>query len=196
MRDAREAHRERPGLAGRVTAAILESAAELVATHGDAASMADVAASAGVSRATVYRHFPNRQALLDELRRIALADVDARLRAARIGEVAPLEAIVRAVRALTESGHYATLLVGGRTGPELEGFGREIGAQLSSAFARAQDAGRIRRDLPAPWLAEALIGLVGSGFRASPAMGREDMVATITSVLLEGALETSARDAR
>lgn len=192
MDEEARAERQVAGLAGRVGAAILESAARLVARDGDAASMADVAAAAGVARATVYRYFPSRQALLDDLGRMAIADVDARLRAARIDEVAPLEAVTRAVRTLVEGREYTTLLLAARTGREPEGFERHVGAPLRAAFERAQDAGLIRGDVPSSWLAEALLGLVGSAFRASPPMGREDMVATVTSLLLEGVIQSSA----
>jgi TetR/AcrR family transcriptional repressor of mexCD-oprJ operon len=192
MDEEARAERQVAGLAGRVGAAILESAARLVARDGDAASMADVAAAAGVARATVYRYFPSRQALLDDLGRMAIADVDARLRAARIDEVAPLEAVTRAVRTLVEGREYTTLLLAARTGREPEGFERHVGAPLRAAFERAQDARLIRGDIPSSWLAEALLGLVASAFRASPPMGREDMVATVTSLLLEGAIQSSA----
>src|SRR5215207_1553439 len=94
----------------RVTAAILDGAARLFAVQGEQASMNDVAAAAGVARATVYRYFPNRQALLDELARAAVGDADARLAAARIDEVAPEEGIARAVRALVEVGESFVLL--------------------------------------------------------------------------------------
>ena len=56
-----------PSLQQRVTAAILDGAARLFAAQGEQASMTDVAAAAGVARATVYRYFPNRQALLETL---------------------------------------------------------------------------------------------------------------------------------
>ena len=42
---------------------IVEVAARLLGEH-TSAGMADVGAAAGVSRATVYRHFPTREALV------------------------------------------------------------------------------------------------------------------------------------
>jgi TetR/AcrR family transcriptional regulator, mexCD-oprJ operon repressor len=45
-------------LHARVSAAILEAAAAVLAERGEQASMADVAAAAGMARATVYRSFP------------------------------------------------------------------------------------------------------------------------------------------
>jgi len=64
----------RQALQQRVAAAILEGAAQIFAVQGEQASMNDVADAAGVARATVYRYFPNRDALLDELARAAVAD--------------------------------------------------------------------------------------------------------------------------
>lgn len=52
----------------RTRARILEGAATAVARHGLAKlEMSDVSAISGVSRGTLYRYFPNRDALLDEL---------------------------------------------------------------------------------------------------------------------------------
>ncbi len=45
----------RPALAERVSSAILEAAAGAPVDRGEQASMSDVAAAAGVARATVYR---------------------------------------------------------------------------------------------------------------------------------------------
>src|SRR3954462_3666652 len=74
--------------------------AQTFALQGARASMNDVAEAAGVARATVYRYFPNREALLDELARAAVSDVDTRVESARIDEGAPWGGIARAVRAL------------------------------------------------------------------------------------------------
>src|SRR4026209_688112 len=99
-----------PSLQQRVTTAILDGAARLFAAEGEQASMNDVAEAAGVARATVYRYFPNREALLDQLARAAVSDVDARMESARIDEVSPEEGIARAVRALVDVGDAFVLL--------------------------------------------------------------------------------------
>ena len=83
----------RPALQERVATAILAGAARLFAVEGEQASMNDVAAAVGVARATVYRYFPNRQSLLDELAHAAVSDADARLASSRIDEVAPEEGV-------------------------------------------------------------------------------------------------------
>ena len=95
---------QRHPLQQRVSAAILDGAASVFAIRGDQASMTDVAEAAGVARATLYRYFPSREALLDELAQAALGDVERRLAAARVEAVAPEEGIARAVRALVEVG--------------------------------------------------------------------------------------------
>src|SRR5918912_1793677 len=76
--------RRRQALQERVAAAILEAAARVLATGGEQASMTDVAAAAGVARATLYRYFPSRQALLDELGGVAADEAAARVVCARV----------------------------------------------------------------------------------------------------------------
>ncbi|MFJ8359463.1 TetR/AcrR family transcriptional regulator [Streptomyces sp. NPDC093984] len=44
---------------------LLKVAAEAFAEHGENASLDDIAKRAGVGSGTLYRHFPNRQALLE-----------------------------------------------------------------------------------------------------------------------------------
>ena len=50
-----------PAIQDRVAEAILDVAANLLASGGEPPSMADIAAAAGVGRATLYRHFPTRE---------------------------------------------------------------------------------------------------------------------------------------
>jgi AcrR family transcriptional regulator len=171
----------------RVTAAILDGAARLFAVQGEQASMNDVAAAAGVARATVYRYFPNRQALLDELARAAVGDADARLAAARIDEVAPEEGIARAVRALVEVGESFVLLARERVRSDPELFEHRLARPLRELFERGQAGGDIRADITPARLTESLIGLIVGVLMSTPPLGKEDMIATITGLFLDGA---------
>src|SRR2546427_1653576 len=81
-------------------AAILDATAHALSEHGRSTSMADVAAAAGVSRATLYRYYADREALLDALASHALADAAARLADAGLDRAPVEEAIVRIARAL------------------------------------------------------------------------------------------------
>ena len=177
----------RQALQQRVAAAILDGAAQIFALQGAQASMNDVAEAAGVARATVYRYFPNREALLDELARAAVGDVDARLESARIDEVAPEEGIARAVRALVDVGDGFVLLTRERLRSDPEQFERRLTQPLRRLFERGQAAGDIRADITSARLTESLIGLIVGVLTATPSLGREDVIATITGLFLDGA---------
>jgi AcrR family transcriptional regulator len=181
----------RQALQLRVAGAILEGAAAVLAARGSAASMNDVASAAGVARATVYRYFPNRQALLDELVVVALREADERLTSARLDEVAVEEAVERAVRALVDVGDPFVVLAREHARPEE--FDRTLGAPLARLFERVRESGDVRDDLPVEWLTESLIGLIVSVVAASPSRGREDTVAAITSLFLDGARRRGPR---
>src|SRR6188508_1213016 len=116
----------RQALQQRVAAAILDGAAQIFALQGAQASMNDVAAAAGVARATVYRYFPNRETLLDELARAAVADVGDRLASARIDAVPAPEGIARAARALVDVGDPFVLLARRRARSDADGFDRTL----------------------------------------------------------------------
>jgi AcrR family transcriptional regulator len=73
--------------------------------------MADVAAASGVSRATLYRYYPSREALLEALAAQALTDAGSRIADAGLDRCPVPEAIERIVRALLAVGdRYAVLL--------------------------------------------------------------------------------------
>jgi TetR/AcrR family transcriptional regulator, mexCD-oprJ operon repressor len=179
--------RRRQALQERVAAAILEAAARALATGGEQASMNDVAAAAGVARATLYRYFPSRQALLDELGRVAAEEAGARLASARVEEVAAEEGVKRAVRALIEAGDPFTVVARERVRPDPEQFEQRVLEPLRRLFERAQRAGEIREDIPKTWLTDALVGLVVSVLSSRPVLGREDTIAVVSALFLDGA---------
>src|ERR671927_862972 len=174
-------------LHARVSAAILEAAAAVLAERGEQASMADVAAAAGMARATVYRYFPNREALFEALGRLAVEEAGERLRAGRLEEIPVPEAFERAVRALVGVGDSFVVVSRESARPDPSEFERRVASPLRGLIERAQSLGEVRDDLPASWLSESLIGLVVSGLQTRPSLGVEDTVAAITSLFLDGA---------
>ena len=175
----------RQALQHRVATTVLEAAARTFAIHGPGASMADVAATAGVARATVYRYFPTRQGLLDELTLVALREAGDRIGSARIDEVPTTEAISRVVRALVDIGD--AFIVVAREASHAAEFERTLADPLTRLFERGQASGEIRDDLPLSWLTEALVGVAVSVLTSAPSRGRDDTVAAITSLFLDGA---------
>ena len=177
----------RQGLQLRVSATILDAAAHVLAERGANASMSDVSRAAGVARATVYRYFPNRRALLDELSAAALDDAGSRLSSAALDDVVPEEGIVRVVRALVGVGDAFVVLVRERVRADSAEFDRRIGRPLQRVLERAQADGDVREDVPTAWLMEVLIALIVSVPQAVPARGLDDTIAAITSLFLDGA---------
>jgi TetR/AcrR family transcriptional regulator, mexCD-oprJ operon repressor len=177
----------RPALQQRVAAAIVDGAAQLFASGGGQASMNEVAEAAGVARATVYRYFPNREALLDELAQTAVRDADVRLASARIDAVPPQEGIARAVRALVDVGNLFVVLARERPRSGAHRFEHGLVEPLRQLVERGQASGDIRDDITAARLTESLISLIVGMLTSTPQLGREDMTATITGLFLDGA---------
>jgi TetR/AcrR family transcriptional regulator, mexCD-oprJ operon repressor len=177
----------RPALRERVATAIVEAAASVLADQGDQASMSDVASAAGVARATVYRYFPNREALLEALGRVALEDIGDRLAAARLDEVPVGDGLERAVRALVTVGDGFVVVARDRGRPANAAFEERIAAPVRDLLARGQREGALRDDVPAAWLAEALFGVVVNVIGSGPRLGTEDTITAIASVFLDGA---------
>jgi len=175
----------RQGLQDRVSGAIVAAAAEILATGADA-SMADVAAAAGMARATVYRYFPTRQALLDRVAEVAAADVGARLADARLDSVSADEAVVRAVRAFFDVRHYFAVLARRRVPADDAPRETLIEEPLRQMFARGQKSGVFRSDIPVEWLAAGLVNIVASVVSTLPARGRDDTVDLVSGLFLEG----------
>jgi TetR/AcrR family transcriptional regulator, mexCD-oprJ operon repressor len=179
--------RRRQALQEHVAAAILAAAARAIGAGGEHVSMNDVAVAAGVARATLYRYFPSRQALLSELAQVAADEAGVRLTSARIEELSADEGIRRAVRALIEVGDPFTVVARERVRPDPELFEHRVLEPLRRLFEQAQGKGEIRADIPSSWLTEALVGLVVSVLSSRPILGREDTIAAVSALFLDGA---------
>jgi TetR/AcrR family transcriptional regulator, mexCD-oprJ operon repressor len=163
--------------------AILAAAATVLAAR-PAASMAEVAAAAGIARGTLYRYFPSREALLRALEGAANEEAGQRLAEANLDQVSVDEALARVTRALVAVGEHFFVLLRERRPPE-PGFT----APLAALIERGRDSGHIRDDVPVACLVESLLVLVGACVRTGKpvGMGPEDMSSTALRLFLTGA---------
>ncbi|QKV90809.1 TetR/AcrR family transcriptional regulator [Streptomyces sp. NA02950] len=143
---------------------VLRAAAELLARKATA-SMDEIAKSAGISRATLHRHFAGRDALVQALGVLGIQLVEERLTAARIDEGDPVDAVRRLVaEALPVSGFLAFLYGENQlyeSDAMDEGWAR-IDEQVGALFRRGQEQGLFRFDLTPAWLTEALYALIAA----------------------------------
>lgn len=158
------------------------------------ATYQEIAAAVGVSRATLYRFCSSRQELVQRLLKHAVTRLTDGLRAARLDEGTPVEALDRWLEG--ESMH-----------PELQAFLTEFWSSeaerdadlapywlayektLDAFFLRGQREGFFRIDIPAAALNECLtwllIGLMDAERRGRVA--RASVAATARTLFLEGA---------
>lgn len=149
--------------------ALLDAAAAVYA-RDRSASMQQIAASAGISRTTLVRHFPTREdlvaALIDRLLNDASEILDrAKLESGNFeGALACLAENFRTLGQVWGVGygigygwsHIANLL------PDLAMRVQAFDNRLNTFFERGQQTGIFRRDLPSAWLTGTFQGLCES----------------------------------
>jgi AcrR family transcriptional regulator len=133
------------------------------------AGLEQVAARAGVSRATVYHHFASRDRLLDALPARAVSEVMTAVSSARPDEGSATAAIERVLRG-------AWQVVGRYRGLVLVNPGRlersELRARLEPALApiralisRGQAGGEFDREVPVEWLIGIITDIIHAASR-------------------------------
>jgi AcrR family transcriptional regulator len=173
----------------RVAEAILDAAADLLAQDGEPPSLTDVAAAAGVARATLYRHFPTRERLLQALSAAARDAIAARLAEADLDAVPVSEAIARVARVIASGGSkYAAVADRFGTSDDAGDAEQRIGTMIKSLLRRGVDDGTLRGDLTVDELAVTLGSLLRAAARmtADHQAGVEKAAALVTSVFLHG----------
>lgn len=148
--------------ARRSVEAIVTAARNLLAVQSGA-SMDEIATAAGVTRQTVYAHFPSRDlvvaAALDAERVNGLAALDA----AHLDTLAPVDAVRRFLEISWEIIDRFPLAldpaVARTPGPDGGDAHDLIGPCLQRIIRRGQRSGDFDRAFSARWLAEATFGL-------------------------------------
>jgi AcrR family transcriptional regulator len=173
----------------RTAAAILDAAAHVFSEPGTAGNLVDVAAAAGVSRATLYRYYPNREALLKALGAHALTELASRLDDAGLERATVEEAIERLARALVAVGDRYSVLASEQCPPDEAEAERLVVAPMRAVFERGIASGVLRQDLPADVLRTLFQGTILAAIKLTQRhqLGAEEASAAAAAVFLDGA---------
>ena len=151
-----------PGTPESTRQAVLRAAATLLAADAGA-SLAEIAAAAGVGRTTVHRVFPTRSDLLTALALDAVDRLREAIADAHLEEGSAPEALERVVEAVLPLADELRFLEAGPEVwdlPELQDAWWDITASLDALVERGQREGTLRPDVPAEVVVEAFVGML------------------------------------
>jgi AcrR family transcriptional regulator len=152
----------------RNRAALLDAAADVLAA-APRASLAEVATRAGLTRATLYRHFRNRDVLLDAIRHEALARASAALAGADLLACDTREGISRAAAVLVPLGVRFRILLtdGADSDPGFVAARNEALAPLWGVVMRGLERRELAATADPAWLGLVLASFLMTAVRAA-----------------------------
>ncbi|MFG3204476.1 TetR/AcrR family transcriptional regulator [Streptomyces sp. NPDC048192] len=171
---------------------VLRTAAALL-TRKSTATMDEVAKAAGISRATLHRHFAGRDALVRALETLGIEECEAAVDRARPDDGPASEAVRRLVREIQPAAGLLAFLYGESQlweGERQNGGWQRLDGRIGAVFQRGQRSGEFRIDLTPVWLTEALYGLIASCAWATldGRVAARDFPTMVAELLLGGAL--------
>jgi len=182
----------RRATAERNVQAILDAAEDLLDQRGQP-SVSAVATEAGVSRVTVYAHFPTSEALLEAVVRRAVGRSTVALEEARPDQGPPPEALERVLTAgWQELDRYGAVAEAAATQLSPDALTRthqSAHERVRELVERGQADGSFRTDLPAAWLVASCFALIHAcagevrAGRIDPARGLDVLTATVRDLV-------------
>ncbi|WUH89170.1 TetR/AcrR family transcriptional regulator [Streptomyces sp. NBC_00433] len=196
-----DAGRRRRSDAERSIAAILDAALNCVPSEGEF-NMSAIARAAGVSRVTLYSHFPTREALVDAALQRAFAQTHRALTELPLDEGPPQEVLAQLLSSswqVLERHRNLYLVASANLPPDrLRAYAELVLDRIERLLARGRSEGVFRDDLPLDWLVATVYTLmhlaaeqVGSG-RTKADVAGELVSTTILSLLTAGPAATAA----
>jgi AcrR family transcriptional regulator len=167
---------------------ILESAIHVFALD-PSAGMNDVAARAGVGRATLYRHFLCRDDLMAAIKAQARHEAVAAVENCPLDNGSAVNSIECIVRAVIELGDRYRFISGWREEGERYPEPRErISAALQAAVERGQRRGEITRSVPPEWAAMAIRSLLLATLEqlSEGSMGEREAERLVSRIVIQG----------
>ena len=125
--------------------------------------MAEIARRAGVVRATIYVHFPTREALIDAVTDRAIAEATAVIEAAEPERGDATDALRRVLASAWQTlGRYHALVEINTRLPQADVRSRHhaVLATLAPLIERGQQDGTFRPDVPAAWHLSMVLALI------------------------------------
>jgi TetR/AcrR family transcriptional repressor of mexCD-oprJ operon len=147
---------------------ILDAAVDEL-TLDPGASMAAVAKRAGVVRATLYVHFPTREALIDAVTERAMTEAAEAVRMAEPANGDPAEALARVLAAAwrTVGRYHALVAISTRLGRASDhAMHAPVLSQLAPILERGRRDGSFDPSLPTEWMLAVALEIVHAASRA------------------------------
>ncbi|MEM9215185.1 MAG: TetR/AcrR family transcriptional regulator [Cyanobacteria bacterium P01_F01_bin.150] len=169
---------------------LLQSAVAILA-YNPGASLQDIAAQAGVGRATLYRHFSSREALVRELAMEAIAAIDQVTTQVRAQELPAKEALLAFLEGVVPLGdrfHFLGSESSVYTEPEVSMAYKRQMQELDDFVTTLKKEGVVAPDIPNAWVSTAIDMLIWAGWSAveSGDIARNDAAKLAYRTLTQG----------
>ncbi|ONI80799.1 hypothetical protein ALI22I_42490 [Saccharothrix sp. ALI-22-I] len=143
--------------------AILDAALDCFSEQPDV-SMTAIAQAAGVSRVTLYTHFPSREELLARVLDRAVSSAAVVLDAEALDDGPAVEALSRLIRSAWHilAGYRNLMTAAGAvfSARQVRGYHKVVLQRVERLIARGRDEGSFRTDLPQAWLVTVFYSLI------------------------------------
>ena len=177
--------------------AILSSAAQVLAEQGmDKASMAQIAAQAGVSKALLYHYYPGKDALIFDIIRTHLAELEDAVAAADDATLEPRARLRALVGAILETyrdadNYHKVQLNGTPTLPDdqrhqIHAIERQIVRRFSHVIRLVRPGLDAAKVMPVTMSLFGMVNWVYMWFKDGGPVSREDYADIATNLLLDG----------